>query len=57
MPKYAYRALNKDGTEVFGIVQDEHTPAKCREYARQYDISVTGEQIERYLKSISMSGN
>jgi len=55
-------ATNADGLyeammEVFGIVQDEHTSAKCREYARQFDISVTGEQIESYLKSISLNGN
>jgi phosphatidylinositol alpha-mannosyltransferase len=55
-------AMNADGLyeammDVFGIARKEDTSVKCREYARQYDISITGERIESYLKSISIASN
>ncbi len=43
--------------EVFELAQNKGNSTKCREHARLFEISVIGERIERYLKSISLSSD
>jgi phosphatidylinositol alpha-mannosyltransferase len=43
--------------DVFELAQNKDNSTKCREHARQYDISVIGERIERYLKTISLGSD